>query len=219
MMQGSATKQASPVISFSNDPWPDYRGPQMCGHSPAKTAPVKWSELKGLAWKTALPNEGFSSPAITNNLAWMTHADPKGAEQWAIAVDINIGKIIHNIKLFTNTAPEPLGTDGNTYASPSVVSSSGRVFVHFGTYGTAALDAKSGKVLWTRRDLNCQHYRGPGSSPVIYGNLLICTYDGIDTQFVAALDVRSGATVWKTARSIDWNLGKSNEVIPDMRKA
>ena len=219
MMQGSATKQVSPVISFSNDPWPDYRGPQMCGHSPAKTAPVKWSELKGLAWKTALPNEGFSSPAITNNLAWMTHADPKGAEQWAIAVDINTGKVIHNIKLFTNTAPEPLGTDGNTYASPSVVSSSGRVFVHFGTYGTAALDAKSGKVLWTRRDLNCQHYRGPGSSPVIYGNLLICTYDGIDTQFVAALDVRSGATVWKTARSIDWNLGKSNEVIPDMRKA
>jgi outer membrane protein assembly factor BamB len=149
----------------------------------------------------------------------MTHADPKGAEQWAIAVDVNTGKIIHDIKLFTNTAPEPLGTDGNTYASPSVVSSNGRVFLHFGTYGTAALDAKSGKVLWTRRDLNCQHYRGPGSSPVIYGNLLICTYDGIDVQFVAALDVRTGSTVWKTARSIDWNLGKSNEVIPDMRKA
>ena len=132
-MQGSATKQVSPVVSFSGDPWPDYRGPQMCGHSAAKSAPTKWSELKGLAWKTPIPNAGFSSPAITNGLAWMTHADPKGAEQWAIAVDINTGKIIHNIKLFTNTAPEPLGTDGNTYASPSVVSSSGRVFLHFGT--------------------------------------------------------------------------------------
>ena len=219
MTQIAPDKQDSPVLQVSTDAWPDYRGPQMCGISPAKFAPRSWSELKGQAWKTPVPGEGWSSPAIANGLAWLTHADTKGSEQWVMAVDITNGKIRYNFKLFSNNSVEPLGTDANTYASPSVVSAGGRVFLHFGTYGTAALDTKTGKVLWTRRDLNCQHYRGPGSSPVLYANLLILTLDGIDVQFVVALDVRTGTTVWKTQRSVDWHDGQPNRVIPDMRKS
>jgi outer membrane protein assembly factor BamB len=42
---------------------------------------------------------------------------------------------------------------------------------------------------------------GPGSSPVLYQNLLVLTLDGGDVQFVAALDKVSGKLVWKTPRS------------------
>ena len=37
---------------------------------------------------------------------------------------------------------------------------------------------QTGKKLWERRDLHCDHFRGPGSSPIIYGDLLILTFDG-----------------------------------------
>ena len=59
-------------------------------------------------------------------------------------------------------------------------------------------------VVWQRRDLNARHYRGPGSSPIVFENLLILTFDGIDRQYVAALDKNTGKTVWETPRSHDY---------------
>jgi len=68
----------------------------------------------------------------------------------------------------------------------------------------------------------CRHYRGPSSSPVLYRNLLILTFDGVDLQYLIALNKLTGETVWKTDRSASWN----DESIPgqmardgDLRKA
>jgi outer membrane protein assembly factor BamB len=76
--------------------------------------------------------------------------------------------------------------------------------VTFGSPGTACLDTRTGKVLWERCDFVCNHYRGAGSSPILYRDLLILNFDGSDHQFVVALDKRSGQTVWRTERSIDF---------------
>ena len=59
-------------------------------------------------------------------------------------------------------------------------------------------------MLWERRDLKCNHFRGAGSSPILFRNLLIMHFDGIDVQYVVALDKNTGKTVWKTPRSIDF---------------
>lgn len=80
----------------------------------------------------------------------------------------------------------------------------GRIYVTFGSPGTACLDTKTGKVLWQRTDLVCNHYRGAGSSPIRWGNLLIMNFDGSDLQYITALDKDTGKTVWKTDRSIDF---------------
>ena len=64
----------------------------------------------------------------------------------------------------------------------------GRVYVHFGSYGTACLDTATGKVVWKRDDLPCRHYRGPSSSPILFENLLILTFDGVNLQYIVALD-------------------------------
>jgi outer membrane protein assembly factor BamB len=110
----------------------------------------------------------------------------------------------------------------NCYATPSPVIEPGRVYVHFGSFGTACLDTKTGKALWKRDDLPCRHYRGPSSSLVVYENLVILTMDGADLQYHVALDKRNGRTVWKTNRSVAWN----DENVPgqmakdgDLRKA
>ena len=59
-------------------------------------------------------------------------------------------------------------------------------------------------MLWERRDLPCNHWRGAGSSPTLWENLLIMHFDGADHQYVVALDKRTGRDVWRTNRSIDF---------------
>jgi hypothetical protein len=59
-------------------------------------------------------------------------------------------------------------------------------------------------VLWQRRDLPCRHYRGPGSSPIVYRNLLYLSFDGFDLQYVAALEKNTGKTVWRKDREINY---------------
>src|SRR5205085_6051658 len=97
------------------------------------------------------------------------------------------------------------GASMNCYATPSPVIEPGRVYVHFGSFGTACLDTATANVLWSRDDLPCRHYRGPSSSPVLFNNLLILTMDGANLQYVVALDKQTGKTVWKTDRSTVWN--------------
>jgi outer membrane protein assembly factor BamB len=136
---------------------------------------------------------------------WLTTATEKGNDFFVICVDANTGQILLNKKLFQSDNPEPLGNSVNCYASPSPTVEAGRVYIHFGSYGTACLDTADGKVIWERTDLPCRHYRGPGSSLVLFEDLLILTMDGVDVQYMAALNKRTGDTVWKTDRTADWD--------------
>ncbi len=88
------------------------------------------------------------------------------------------------------------------------------MYLSFGSYGTACLDTHDGKLLWQRRDLPCNHFRGPGASPILYENLLILDFDGFDFQYVIALDKATGRTIWKTDRSIDYGTNDG-----DMKKS
>jgi outer membrane protein assembly factor BamB len=130
-----------------------------------------------------------------------------------VCLDCDRGKVLYDVKVFDVEQPEHVASV-NSYASPTSAIEDGRVYVHYGTYGTACLDTRSGQVLWTRRDLNCDHHEGPGSSPILFEDLLIVPVDGRDVQYVIALDKATGKTVWKTNRSIDYSQFSDN-----MRKA
>ena len=231
MMQASLGLVVS-AMAFCSNPlradWPDYRGPWCNGHASAPGEskrlglPIRWSERENVKWKTPIPHRGWSTPVILGRQIWLTTATTNGQGFFAIVADKDSGEILFNERLFHCDAPEPLGNEVNCYASPSVALESGRAYVHFGSYGTACLDTKTFKVVWRRDDLPCRHYRGPGSSPLIYKGLLILTMDGIDVQYVVALNKKTGKTVWKTDRTAEWNdLGKDGtpERGGDMRKA
>ncbi len=195
------------------DSWTQFRGPLDNGYSLAKNVPLHWSDSTNVVWKVAIPGRGWSSPVILNGKIWLTTAATDGKEFRVIGIDSKTGKILCNNKVFEATPTQethPL----NSFASPTAVVETGRVYVHFGTYGTACLDAETGEVLWQRTDIHCDHGVGPGSSPILYKNLLILTMDGMDVQFVEALDKISGKTVWKKSRIIDFG-----ELTPDCRKA
>ena len=103
----------------------------------------------------------------------------------AVQVDRKSGAIVRDLLLFS--PPEPAFCHPyNSYASCTPVIEPGRVYIHFGSYGTVAIDTASGKRLWTRQDLPCDHFRGPGSSPILWNNLLILTFDGADFQYLVA---------------------------------
>lgn len=210
--------------------WPEFRGPWGDGRASAtgdaKTIglPLRWSETNNVTWKTEIPYRGWSTPVVLGGQVWLTTATEDGHDFFAIGLDAETGKIRFNEKVFHSDNPEPLGNGAsmNCYATPSSVIEPGRVYVHFGKFGTACLDTSTGKVLWKRDDLPCRHYRGPSSSPIAFENLLILTFDGADLQYLAALDKQTGKTVWKTNRSVAWN----DENVPgqmardgDLRKA
>src|SRR5881394_48386 len=209
------------VCRVSADNWPQFRGPTGDGHSAAKNLPTTWSESQNVRWKTPIEGKAWSSPVIEGDQIWLTTAPEDGTQLFAICIDRNSGKVLRNLKLFEVATPQ-FCHKFNSYASPTPAIEEGRVYITFGSPGTACLDTKTAKVLWERRDLVCNHFRGAGSSPIIYKDLLIMDCDGSDYQFVIAFNKNTGKTVWKTDRSIDYkDLGPDGkpQAEGDFRKA
>lgn len=206
------------------DEWPQFRGPDGQGRVASTRLPLEWGEGENVTWKTALPGEGHSSPVVSDDQIWLTTAvaSPLTREEeerrlaqiknsrglklagalslQAILVNASSGQIQSATTLFEVPEPEPKHSL-NSYASPTPVISGDHVYCHFGTYGTACIERTSGRVVWRQDELHCDHQNGPGSSPVVWNDLLIVHFDGIDQQFVAALDRSTGKIRWKTKRS------------------
>ena len=208
--------------ALAADDWPQFRGPTGQGLSSAENLPVAWSENQNAAWKTPIPGRGWSSPVVSGRDVWVTTAletaaAPEEKEQrlagrkhqesldvaksvsfWTLCIDRATGQVKRSVKLFQVDRPQPIHRL-NGYASPTPVIESGHLWCDFGAFGTVCLDTATAKILW-RRELTVDHEVGPGSSPIIQGDLLILTRDGCDRQYIAGLDKRTGKTVWKTDR-------------------
>ena len=210
--------------SLAKEEWPQWRGPTGQGHANAKGLPLEWSEKESVVWKTPIEGRGHSSPVISGNQIWLTTSVVKEADEddkekrlkkntgnqplvvaasvtfRAICLDRKTGKKLHDVELWTAEKPQWVHAL-NSYASPSPILADGKLYCHFGSFGTGCVDSATGKVLWTNRDLAVMHENGPGSTPVLWKDRLILTFDGSDKQFVAALDAATGQLEWKTNRS------------------
>jgi outer membrane protein assembly factor BamB len=204
------------AISFSRtaygEEWSQFRGPNGQGRSAQTGLPVKWSEETGVVWKVAVEGLGWSSPVVEDNRVWITTATGQGHSLRAVSARLDTGKIERDVEVFAPANPVPVNPK-NSHASPSPVVEHGRVYVHYGSMGTACLAAETGTVLWRNEDLVIDHKEGPGSSPILFENLLIVNCDGQDRQFIVALDKETGKAVWKSTRSVPY------EVQADFRKA
>ncbi len=202
----------APLLA-SADGWPEYRGPRKDGSASSTRLPLDWEEDRNVAWKTAIHGRGWSSPVVFDGRVWLTTATPDGKQLFVLCVDLETGEILHERML--REVEEPLDRNPlNSYASPSPVVEEGRVWVHFGAEGTFCLDTETGETVWSRQDLRCDYLEGPGASPLLHRDRLLITVDGVDVQYVVALDKQSGRTLWKTDRSIDLS-----RFPPDLRKA
>lgn len=178
--------------------WPGFRGPSGLGTSAERNVPLAWSASRNVAWKAAVAGRGWSSPAVADGRAWITTAVAgRGTSLRLLAYAVQTGRLAVDVEVF-NVGDATLLNDKNSHASPTPIVRGDRVYVHFGSLGTAALTT-SGAVLW-RTQLAYQPEYGNGGSPLLYGDLLIVNCDGSDQAYVVALDIRTGAVRWKTSR-------------------
>jgi outer membrane protein assembly factor BamB len=193
-----------PAVSGRCDEnWTGFRGPTDQGHSNAVGLPIQWSETQNVVWKTAIEGKAWSSPVIWGDRIWVTTAPDSGVQLTAQCIDKNSGKVLIKKRLRTVVAPQYCHPY-NSYASPSPVIEHGRVYVTFGAPYMGCLDTKSGAEIWKRTDFVCNHFRGAGSSPLLYKDLLIQHFDGADRQYLVAMNKKTGVTVWKTDRAVDF---------------
>jgi len=216
--------------------WPRFRGPAGDGVSKTAEPPVEWSETSNVKWKTPIPGLGWSSPVIAGDQIWMTTASVREATEEekkkrledntgnqpltvvndlrmrAVCVNRTTGKLLHDVLLMTTAKPDPVHAT-NSFASPSPIIEDGRLYCYFGTNGAACLDTATQRVVWTNQDLQINHENGAGSTPVLWGDVMIFHCDGSDQQYVAALFKDSGKLAWKTKRS-----GKMNDN-PQLKKS
>ncbi|MFQ3652198.1 MAG: quinonprotein alcohol dehydrogenase, partial [Gemmataceae bacterium] len=109
-------------LALAEESWPQFRGPQGSGISSAKSVPTTFGADKNVRWKTAIHDKGWSSPVVMDGQIWLTTATYEGTKQWAVAVDLDTGKILHDVLLFENLKPPyTFLKDANSHASPSAV--------------------------------------------------------------------------------------------------
>jgi len=186
-------------VNAQDNSWTHFRGNNLDGISNAKYAPIKWTSDSNLVWKTVIHDKGWSSPVVYGDQIWMTTAKLEGEEMYAICVNYQTGEIIHDILLFE---PDSIYRKHglNSFATPTPAIEKGFVYTHFGRYGTACINADNGEIVWKRTDIEFVDIQGPGSSILIYNNLLILHCEGIHKQNIMALDKSTGETVWLTER-------------------
>ena len=220
------------------DNWPQWRGPDASGHFEGTGFPTEWNSKKNVVWKVKIPGRGHSSPVVEGDLVWLTTAYETPASEEdakkrlkvntggqplnllakvslrAVQINPETGKVLRDIEVFNKEKPQWVHKL-NSYSSSTPCLKDGKLYCHFGAYGSACLDAKSGKIIWKNNDkrLWVMHENGPGSSPVLWGDLMIFHLDGSDKQSITALRQDTGKIVWQTKRS-----GKMNSN-PQLKKS
>lgn len=210
-------------IGVARADWPQFRGPQGDGHAPTDRLPTTWNALRNIAWETEVSGRGWSSPVVTGNSIWLTTAEQTALPEneraeklakhkygelefqthglvtaYAVELDVRDGRILRRVELLKAESPAPIHSV-NSYASPTPIFDQGRLYCHFGSLGTVAFDTKSGQVIW-RAQFAVEEITGPGGSPALWRDRLIIACDGVDAQYVVAVDARTGAVMWKTPR-------------------
>ncbi|MEM7699836.1 MAG: PQQ-binding-like beta-propeller repeat protein [Verrucomicrobiota bacterium] len=206
--------------------WPEFMGPGGSGRSEATGIPTEFGPETNLKWSVDLPGRGWSSPVSDGVSLWLTAAvevfpdeeerlrllresgeEEKKFKQRQVATGINL--VVFEVELATGSlkrrldfesieSPQTIHTQ-NSFASPTPVLFEELVIAHFGAFGTFAIDRQSGETVWERK-IVIEHGVGPGSSPVVDDGILFLICDGVDAQFVEALDARTGETIWRTDR-------------------
>lgn len=191
--------------------WPGFRGPTRQGFTDEKNLPLNWSSSSNVAWRTEIPELGWSSPIVWGDRIFLTTATESGQSARVLSIDKKSGKILWNTEVFRQVPSKKEGK--NSYATPTPVTDGKLVYSIFADGSFAALDF-SGKKVWENRDFKFYSQHGLGASPILHENLLIMPFDGSsqgedkrigwqkpwDQSFVVALDKSTGKVKWKTMR-------------------
>jgi outer membrane protein assembly factor BamB len=174
------------------------------GISDVKNLPVTWSETKNVAWKTAMPGYGSSSPIALNGKLYITCYSGYGTGRdqgrmedltfHVVCVDGTTGDILWN-KRIKPILPESKSVRDHGYAAQTPTTDGEHLYVFFGKSGVFKFDL-NGNQIWQTSVGTKVHGWGCGTSPVLYKNLLIINAS-VESQSLVAIDKDTGKEVWR----------------------
>ena len=209
--------------------WPSFRGLGASGVADHQNLPSAWNISKGahIAWKSTVPGLAHSSPIVWGDRIFVTTAissrpdagfkrglygegdasEDHSAQQWKVlCLNRKTGAVIWERLAYRGTPREKRHMKA-TYANATPATDGEVVIAFFGSQGIYAYDVV-GKPLWNRDlgrfDVGAydlpEYEWGTASSPILYRDLVIVQCDQQKGSFLAALDRKSGNTVWRTER-------------------
>ncbi|MDE0401397.1 MAG: PQQ-binding-like beta-propeller repeat protein [Candidatus Poribacteria bacterium] len=213
---------ASQPVGFEKN-WHHWRGPHATGAAVDANPPTTWSETENIRWKIAIPGTGHAAPIIWEDKIFIqTAIEVKANESEGddnpfggffggnkeplykfdlLAINRSDGSILWQ-KTLREIQPHE-GTHGDaTYASNSPVTDGEYIYAYFGSRGLYCVDMM-GNVKW-EKDIGTMYKRntfGEGSSPALYGDILVILQDHEGDSFITALNKRTGDVLWKTNRN------------------
>jgi len=193
--------------------WPQFRGPGGLGISQEQDLPITWSETENVAWKTAMPGYGSSSPIVLDGKLYVTcysgygMANKSGRmEDLALhlmCIDAKTGKIVWN-KRIEPTLPESKRVRDHGYAAQTPVTDGEHLYIFFGKSGVFKFDLQ-GNQIWRTSVGTQTHGWGSGTSPVLYENLVIVNAS-VESGSLVAIDKATGKEVWRAGgMDSSWN--------------
>ncbi|MDX1948334.1 MAG: PQQ-binding-like beta-propeller repeat protein [Pirellulaceae bacterium] len=198
--------------SAQSQEWTRFRGPNGTGESETSTIPATFAEGAGLNWKVKLPGIGHSSPVLWGDKIFLLSAEGKSATRYVLCLDAKDGKELWRREY--PGVPHHLHVR-SSFASCTPACDEKRVFVAWSDPDHTRLLAfdHSGNELWNL-DLGpwvSQH--GFGTSPMLYGDLVIVTCSQEPSKqpgvpepkesFMVAVEQATGKIRWRLDRKID----------------
>lgn len=187
----------STLTSLAAEPWSQWRGPRGDGHVVDQTPPVRFSAADVL-WKTSLPGQGQSSPAIWDDHIFLTSALERGHQRVVLSVNRENGQIEWQQTAWTGE-PEP-SHQMNGWASATCATDGDRVYAFFGKGGGLFCYSKAGEKLWSKGLGEFVGPWGTAACPILYENLVIQNCDSESNASLTAFDKLTGQVVWSTPR-------------------
>ncbi len=189
-----AAVSAQPPATPGPNDWPQWRGPNRDGKS-AETGLLKSWPKDGppLAWTATGLGDGFGTPTVVAGKIYaMGTKDGKDGVHCLNEAD---GKSVWFAPLGASAV-----RDRNNGSGSQPTYSSGKLYAVTINGTVAAVDAKTGKVAWTRSYEEFGAKAGGwgfNESVLVDGDKVICN-PGANKGAVVALNANTGATVWAT---------------------
>ncbi len=197
--QGKTSSTSTPTAAD----WPAWRGAKGDGVADAEQSPpVTWSETKGVLWKTPVPGRGHGSPTVVGNHVYLAIAEVDQEVQSVLCLDRNTGAQVWQTEIHRGNF-DSKGNAKSSHASSSVACDGERLFINFLNHDaiwTTAL-SRDGQILWQTKVADFVNHQGFGSSPILYGPLVLVSADSKGgAGRVAGLERTTGKVVWSNPR-------------------
>ncbi len=194
--------------------WSRFRGPDGLGISGAADLPLRWDQETSLAWKTALPGPGASSPItwgdrvfVTCYTGYFVPGETGGSleklKRHLIALRLDDGGILWDTAVPAKL-PEESRIRDHGFAANSAAADAERVYAFFGKSGVFAFDHE-GKQLWQADVGSKTSGWGTSASPVLHEDLVFINAS-VESESLVALDRRTGKEKWRAGEIREaWN--------------